>query len=117
MSANDNDGLTAKSAKDAKAGAAGGTAERQQQREGFGRPRVEIFTRAGCPRCAEAKERLGAAGIAFGEYKCDAEVEEGPENLAELVNRDVALSFPAIFVDGKVVSLEEAVQKSGGKSC
>ena len=82
----------------------------------FGRPRVEIFTRMGCPGCAEAKRRLREAGIAFGEFRCNAEVGEGPENLAELMKRDVALSFPAIFVNGTIVGLETALTAKDARS-
>ncbi len=63
-------------------------------------PKVEIYTKWGCPYCSRAKQLLESKGVAFEEY----DVTMGGPKRAEMVERAPgAATVPQIFIDGASV--------------
>lgn len=61
-------------------------------------PRIEIYTKWGCPYCVAAKSLLDAKGVSYEEY----DVTMGGPKRAEMVDRvPGATTVPQILVDGK----------------
>lgn len=61
-------------------------------------PRIEIYTKWGCPYCVAAKSLLDAKGVSYEEY----DVTMGGPKRAEMVERvPGATTVPQILVDGK----------------
>lgn len=61
-------------------------------------PRIEIYTKWGCPYCVAAKSLLDAKGVSYEEY----DVTMGGPKRAEMVQRvPGATTVPQILVDGK----------------
>jgi glutaredoxin 3 len=60
-------------------------------------PRVEIYTKWGCPYCFAAKRLLDGKGVAYEEY----DVTMGGAKRAEMVARvPGAMTVPQILIDG-----------------
>lgn len=63
-------------------------------------PKVEIFTKWGCPYCSRAKQLLESKGVAFEEY----DITMGGPKRAEMAERAPgAATVPQIFIDGILV--------------
>ncbi|MFC0683820.1 MULTISPECIES: glutaredoxin 3 [Sphingomonadaceae] len=61
-------------------------------------PKVEIYTKWGCPYCVMAKSLLDGKGVAYEEY----DVTMGGEKRAEMEARvPGARTVPQVLVDGK----------------
>jgi len=61
-------------------------------------PRVEIYTKWGCPYCVAAKSLLDKKGVAYEEY----DVTMGGPKRAEMVERiPGAMTVPQVLIDGK----------------
>jgi glutaredoxin-like protein len=65
---------------------------------------VTVFTRPGCPFCADAKARLDDAGIAYEELVLNRDY--GERTLRAVAG---ASTVPQVFVDGSLVGDSEAV--------
>jgi glutaredoxin 3 len=64
------------------------------------RPKVEIYTKWGCPYCTRAKALLKAKGVEYTEI----DVTMGGEKRAEMVARvPGATTVPQILIDGRAV--------------
>jgi glutaredoxin 3 len=60
-------------------------------------PKVEIYTKWGCPYCVRAKALLEGKGVAFEEY----DVTMGGPKKAEMLERAPGhQTVPSIFIDG-----------------
>ncbi|KAB8320635.1 glutathione peroxidase [Tolypothrix campylonemoides VB511288] len=66
---------------------------------------VSLFTRAGCPYCARAKEMLTDRGIDYEEIVLGKDVT--PRTLQAVTG---ASTVPQVFVDGKLVGGSEALE-------
>lgn len=63
-------------------------------------PKVEIYTKWGCPYCARAKQLLGEKGVAYEEY----DVTMGGPKKAEMVERvPGAATVPQILIDDEAI--------------
>ena len=63
-------------------------------------PKVEIYTKWGCPYCTRAKGLLDAKGVAYSEY----DITMGGPKRAEMVARAPgATTVPQIFIDDKAI--------------
>ena len=63
-------------------------------------PRVEIYTKFGCPYCARAQRLLDDKGVAYEEY----EINTIPGKRAEMLDRAPGrITVPQIFIDGRHV--------------
>ncbi|MDT0508002.1 glutaredoxin 3 [Novosphingobium sp. MMS21-SN21R] len=63
-------------------------------------PKVEIYTKWGCPYCSRAKALLESKGVAFEEY----DITMGGPKRAEMVERAPGAStVPQIFIGGAAV--------------
>jgi glutaredoxin 3 len=63
-------------------------------------PKVEIYTKWGCPYCTRAKALLDAKGVVYDEY----DVTLGGPKRAEMVERAPgATTVPQIFIDGGAI--------------
>ncbi|WP_147215062.1 glutaredoxin 3 [Novosphingobium sp.] len=61
-------------------------------------PKVEIYTKWGCPYCVMAKALLDGKGVTYEEY----DVTMGGEKRAEMVERvPGAMTVPQVLVDDK----------------
>ncbi|EJL29638.1 glutaredoxin 3 [Novosphingobium sp. AP12] len=61
-------------------------------------PRIEIYTKWGCPYCVAAKSLLDGKGVSYEEY----DVTMGGPKRAEMVQRvPGAVTVPQILVDDK----------------
>jgi len=61
-------------------------------------PKVEIYTKWGCPYCVAAKSLLDKKGVAYEEY----DVTMGGPKRAEMVERiPGAMTVPQVLIDGK----------------
>lgn len=61
-------------------------------------PKVEIYTKWGCPYCVRAKALLDRKGVSYTEH----DVTMGGERRAEMVARvPGAMTVPQILIDGK----------------
>jgi len=61
-------------------------------------PRIEIYTKWGCPYCVAAKSLLDGKGVAYEEY----DVTMGGPKRAEMVERvPGAATVPQVLVDAK----------------
>lgn len=61
-------------------------------------PRVEIYTKFGCPYCARAKALLGEKGVAYEEY----EINSAPGKREEMLERSNGRhTVPQVFIDGR----------------
>lgn len=61
-------------------------------------PRIEIYTKWGCPYCVAAKSLLDGKGVSYEEY----DVTMGGPKRAEMVERvPGAATVPQVLVDGK----------------
>jgi len=61
-------------------------------------PKVEIYTKWGCPYCVAAKSLLDKKGVVFEEY----DVTMGGPKRAEMQERvPGAMTVPQVLVDGK----------------
>jgi glutaredoxin 3 len=63
-------------------------------------PKVEIYTKWGCPFCVRAKALLEAKGTAFEEYDITM---GGPKKTEMLERVPGALTVPQILIGGAVV--------------
>lgn len=60
-------------------------------------PKVEVYTKWGCPYCARAKQLLDGKGVAYEEF----DVTMGGPKKAEMLERAPGHStVPSIFIDG-----------------
>lgn len=63
-------------------------------------PKVEIYTKWGCPYCVRAKALLDEKGVAYDEY----DVTMGGPKKAEMLERAPGhLTVPSIFIGGEHV--------------
>lgn len=63
-------------------------------------PKVEIYTKWGCPYCVRAKALLDAKGAAYDEY----DITMGGPKRAEMQDRvPGAQTVPQILIDGQAV--------------
>lgn len=63
-------------------------------------PKVEIYTKWGCPYCVRAKGLLDAKGVAYSEY----DITMGGPKRAEMQDRAPgAMTVPQIFIDGAAI--------------
>ena len=63
-------------------------------------PRVEIYTKFGCPYCARAMHLLEAKGVDYEEY----EINSVPGKRAEMLERAPGrFTVPQIFIAGRHV--------------
>lgn len=61
-------------------------------------PKVEMYTKWGCPYCSAAKQLFAAKGVEFEEY----DVTMGGPKKAEMTERvPGARTVPQILIDGK----------------
>jgi glutaredoxin 3 len=61
-------------------------------------PRIEIYTKWGCPYCVAAKSLLDGKGVSYEEY----DVTMGGPKRAEMVQRvPGAVTVPQVLVDDK----------------
>jgi glutaredoxin 3 len=61
-------------------------------------PKIEIYTKWGCPYCVAAKSLLDKKGVAYEEY----DVTMGGPKRAEMIARvPGASTVPQVLVDGK----------------
>lgn len=61
-------------------------------------PRIEIYTKWGCPYCVAAKSLLDGKGVSYEEY----DVTTGGPKRAEMVERvPGAVTVPQVLVDNK----------------
>ena len=77
-------------------------------------PKVEIYTKWGCPYCSRAKQLLDSKGVDYEEY----DVTMGGPKRAEMVERAPGAStVPQIFIDGAAIggSDDLAALNSQGK--
>ncbi|MBB3861116.1 glutaredoxin 3 [Novosphingobium hassiacum] len=77
-------------------------------------PKVEIYTKWGCPYCSRAKQLLESKGVSFEEY----DITMGGPKRAEMVERAPgAATVPQIFIGGVAVggSDDLAALNSQGK--
>jgi glutaredoxin 3 len=63
-------------------------------------PRVEIYTRFGCPYCARAMRLLDEKGVAYEEYELNSMPGRREEMLSRAPGRT---TVPQIFVNGRHV--------------
>ncbi|MGV3511827.1 MAG: glutaredoxin 3 [Novosphingobium sp.] len=60
-------------------------------------PKVEVYTKWGCPYCARAKHLLDSKGVAYEEF----DVTMGGPKKAEMLERaPTHTTVPSIFIDG-----------------
>ncbi|HQS96004.1 MAG: glutaredoxin 3 [Novosphingobium sp. 17-62-19] len=60
-------------------------------------PKVEIYTKWGCPYCSRAKQLLDGKGVTYEEF----DVTMGGPKKAEMLERAPGhLTVPSIFIDG-----------------
>jgi len=63
-------------------------------------PRVEIYTKFGCPYCFRATRLLDEKGVAYEEY----DINTVPGKRAEMLDRAPGrTTVPQIFIDGRHV--------------
>lgn len=63
-------------------------------------PKVEIYTKWGCPYCVRAKGLLDAKGVAYSEY----DITMGGPKRAEMQDRAPgAMTVPQIFIDDAAI--------------
>lgn len=63
-------------------------------------PKVEIYTKWGCPYCERAKALLDSKGVAYSEY----DITLGGPKKAEMLERiPGARTVPQILIDGELV--------------
>lgn len=63
-------------------------------------PKVEIYTKWGCPYCVAAKALLDGKGIAYEEY----DITMGGPKRAEMLERvPGAMTVPQVLIDGRPV--------------
>ena len=77
-------------------------------------PKVEIYTKWGCPYCTRAKALLDSKGVAYEEY----DVTMGGPKKAEMLSRvPGASTVPQVLIDDKVVggSDDLAALEAAGK--
>lgn len=60
-------------------------------------PKIEIYTRPGCPFCVRAKSLLDRKGVSYEEH----DVSREPARAQEAVERSGLMTVPQIFVDGE----------------
>ncbi len=64
----------------------------------MGQPRVEIYTKWGCPYCVAAKALFDAKGIKYEEY----DITMGGPKRAEMLERvPGAMTVPQIMIDNR----------------
>jgi glutaredoxin 3 len=63
-------------------------------------PRVEIYTKFGCPYCARAKRLLEEKGADYEEYEINSDPGKRDEMLSRAPGRT---TVPQIFIDGRHV--------------
>lgn len=66
---------------------------------------IQVYSKANCPQCVVAKNKLNAAGIGFVEVRIDLDVE-ARTMLMEAGHRSV----PVIYKDGLHVQLDKLIQ-------
>lgn len=60
-------------------------------------PKVEVYTKWGCPYCARAKQLLDGKGVSYVEF----DVTMGGPRKAEMLERAPGhTTVPSIFIDG-----------------
>ncbi len=77
-------------------------------------PKVEIYTKFGCPYCSRAKALLESKGVAYEEY----DVTMGGPKKAEMLERAPgARTVPQVLIAGQVIggSDELAALEQAGK--
>lgn len=63
-------------------------------------PKIEIYTKWGCPYCVRAKALLDAKGAAYEEY----DITMGGPKRAEMQERvPGAMTVPQVLIDGRVI--------------
>jgi glutaredoxin 3 len=62
-------------------------------------PKILIYLKSHCPYCVRAKELLRAKGVTFDEVNLDNK----PEEYAELKNRTGMMTVPQIFIGEKLI--------------
>ena len=63
-------------------------------------PRVEIYTKFGCPYCARAKQLLDDKGVDYEEYELNSTPGKREEMLERAPGRT---TVPQIFINGRHV--------------
>ena len=61
-------------------------------------PKVEIYTKWGCPYCVRAKALFDGKGVAYSEYDITL---GGPKRAEMLARAPGASTVPQIFINGK----------------
>ncbi|MEQ1497154.1 MAG: glutaredoxin 3 [Novosphingobium sp.] len=64
------------------------------------KPKVEIYTKWGCPYCVRAKALLDSKGVAYEEYDITL---GGPKRAEMLARVPGAATVPQILIDGSAV--------------
>lgn len=76
-------------------------------------PKVEIYTKFGCPYCTRAKALLDSKGVAYDEY----DVTLGGPKKAEMLSRaPTARTVPQVFIGGTALGGSDdlaALDRSG----
>lgn len=60
-------------------------------------PKVEVYTKWGCPYCSRAKQLLDGKGIAYEEFDVTM---RGPKKAEMLERAPGHTTVPSIFIDG-----------------
>ena len=60
-------------------------------------PKIEIYTKPGCPFCVRAKSLLDRKGVRYEEH----DVSKDPARAREAVERSGLMTVPQVFVDGE----------------
>ncbi len=77
-------------------------------------PKIEIYTKWGCPYCTRAKALLDSKGVAYQEHDVTM---GGPKKAEMLARKPDARTVPQIFIDGAAVggSDDLAALEAAGK--
>lgn len=70
-------------------------------------PKVEIFTKWGCPYCVRAKALLDSKGVAYTEHDVTL---GGPAKATMLEHVPDARTVPQVLVDGRALGGNDEIQ-------
>ena len=84
-------------------------------------PKIEIYTKWGCPYCVRAKALLDAKGVSYVEY----DVTLGGEKRAEMMRRiPSATTVPQVLINDQalggnddIYALDRSEERRVGKEC
>ena len=77
-------------------------------------PKVEIYTKWGCPFCVRAKGLLGSKGVDYVEYDITM---GGPKRVEMLERAPGRTTVPQVFIDGRHIGGSDdlaALEAAGG---